>query len=296
MPWDQLAYWAITICIGMLEYIPFIGRWFQEIVQGGTEVGAATLLNFYAIHTAILPAMLFILMLYHFWRVRKAGGVAVPYTSEGNTPVAHASVPAIPNLMLREAAVALILLAFLLVLSMLFDAPLDSKANAGLSPDLTKAPWYFVGIQELLIHIHPLVSLLVIPAMLVTALLALPYLKYQPHTVGVWFASTKGRKLALIAAVTSLVATPVWILLDETILDSGASALGVTPLLSDGLLPLCILCMAIFAYYAAIRIKYHPSTDETIQSMSVLLLVAFVVLTITGIWFRGPGMKLITPW
>ena len=58
LPWDQLSYWAVTISVGMLEYIPVAGLWFQELIQGGTEVGPATLSNFYAIHTAVLPGLL----------------------------------------------------------------------------------------------------------------------------------------------------------------------------------------------------------------------------------------------
>ena len=72
-------------------------------------------------------------------------------------------VPTIPNLLVRELTVALVLLACILVFSTLFDAPLQSKANPGLSPNPTKAPWYFMGIQELLLHFHPLFSLFVIP-------------------------------------------------------------------------------------------------------------------------------------
>jgi quinol-cytochrome oxidoreductase complex cytochrome b subunit len=296
MPWDQLAFWAITICTSMLEYIPVIGIWIQELVQGGSEVGASTLLNFYAIHTTILPALLFILMLSHFWRVRKAGGVVIPQPSDASTVSSNDAVPTIPNLMLREAVVALVLLAFMLVLSMLFDAPLGSKANAGLSPDLTKAPWYFAGIQELLIHIHPIVLLLIMPAMVMVALISLPYLNYQNNTTGVWFASTKGRKLALIAAATSFIATPTWILLDEYVINSGAIILGITPIISDGLLPVSILCGAIYGFYVLIKNKYDSNINETVQSIFVLLLVAFVVFTLTATWFRGPGMKLTLPW
>jgi quinol-cytochrome oxidoreductase complex cytochrome b subunit len=73
LPWDQLAFWAVTICTGMLEYIPGIGLWMQRLIQGGPEVGPGTLSNFYAVHTAILPLFLLILMPFHFWRIRKAG-------------------------------------------------------------------------------------------------------------------------------------------------------------------------------------------------------------------------------
>lgn len=58
LPWDQLSFWAVTISVGMLEYIPLAGLWLQELIQGGTDVGPATLSNFYAIHTALLPVLL----------------------------------------------------------------------------------------------------------------------------------------------------------------------------------------------------------------------------------------------
>ena len=62
----------------MMEYIPWIGKWLQSMVRGGSEVGASTLSVFYAAHTAFLPAIAIILLPFHFWRVRKAGGVVIP--------------------------------------------------------------------------------------------------------------------------------------------------------------------------------------------------------------------------
>jgi quinol-cytochrome oxidoreductase complex cytochrome b subunit len=101
--------------------------------------------------------------------------------------------------------VALVLLASVLVFSMVLSAPLGDKANPGLSPNPTKAPWYFMGIQEMLLHLHPLFALFVIPALLLIALLVLPYVNYQLNTAGVWFASTKGRSMALIAGLAALI-------------------------------------------------------------------------------------------
>ena len=56
LPWDQLAFWAITVCTGMLEYLPGIGNRLQNLVRGGSEIGPATLSIFFAIHTAVMPA------------------------------------------------------------------------------------------------------------------------------------------------------------------------------------------------------------------------------------------------
>jgi quinol-cytochrome oxidoreductase complex cytochrome b subunit len=111
LPWDQLAYWAITICTGMLEYLPLVGEALQHWIRSGREIGPTTLSNFYAIHTAILPACILLLMMFHFWRVRKARGLVVPRAPRENVPSRGETVPTIPNLILREGVVALFLIA-----------------------------------------------------------------------------------------------------------------------------------------------------------------------------------------
>jgi len=153
--------------------------------MGGPEVGLATLSNFYAIHTAILPGIIILLMPFHFWRVRKARGLVIPRAPEDEVTTRGKSVNTIPNLIIREVVVALVLMAFILVLSTLFNAPLEGKANPGLSPNPTKAPWYFSGIQEMLMHFHPFFSLFIIPVLILIALISLPYIDDESSTAGV---------------------------------------------------------------------------------------------------------------
>jgi len=296
LPWDQLAFWAITICTGGLEYIPWIGLWLQKLIQGGPEVGPGTLSNFYAIHTAILPAFLLILMPFHFWRIRKAGGLVIPRGPEQSSGDRGPSVPAIPNLLLREIVVALVLLASVLVFSMLFNAPLGDKANPGLSPNPTKAPWYFMGIQEMLLHFHPIFALFVIPALMLIALLALPYINYELNTAGVWFASTKGRRMALIAGVAAVIGTPLGILADEYLIEVAARLPAIPTWITNGLVPLAVLSAVIVAFYVFMQRKFAAGNTEAVQMVFVLVVAAFLVLTVTGIWFRGTGMKLVWPW
>jgi len=296
LPWDQLAFWAITICTGMLEYMPGIGLWLQALIQGGPEVGTGTLANFYAIHTAILPACLLILMPFHFWRIRKVGGLVVPRPPGQDLGQRGTSVPAIPSLLLREIVVALVLFASLLVFSMLFNAPLGQKANPGLSPNPTKAPWYFMGIQEMLLHFHPLFALFVIPVLMLVALLALPYINYHVDTAGVWFASTRGRGMALIAGLAALLGTPLAVLADEYLIEVAARLPTIPTWVTNGLAPFALLLAAVAAFYVFMKRKYAASNTEAVQTVFVFLVVAFVVLTVTGIWLRGTGMKLVWPW
>ena len=296
LPWDQLAFWAVTICTGMLEYIPGIGFGLQQFIRGGTDIGPATLSTFYAIHTAIIPAGLIILMPFHFWRVRKARGLVIPRKPDDDPQDRGASVATIPNLIVRELVVAAALVALMLLFSILFNAPLEAKANPGLSPNPTKAPWYFSGLQELLLHFHPLFAVLVIPAAILGLLFILPYLRYDADTAGVWFVSDRGRKAAVIAAVVAAILTPLAMVGDEYIFDLAAWLPSVPSVISNGLLPATLILAGILGFYWWLKKKYCPTNNEAILAVFVLLLTTFVILTVTGIWFRGVGMKLMWPW
>jgi quinol---cytochrome c reductase cytochrome b subunit, bacillus type len=71
LPWDQLAYWAVTVGTSMAAYVPFIGSWVSNLLLGGPEVGAATLLRFYVLHVAVLPFGVVLMLAIHLWRWRK---------------------------------------------------------------------------------------------------------------------------------------------------------------------------------------------------------------------------------
>ncbi|MBK9063638.1 MAG: cytochrome b N-terminal domain-containing protein, partial [Acidobacteria bacterium] len=74
LPWDQLAYWAVTIVTGMAAYVPLAGPALAAFLRGGEEIGPATLGTYFALHTQWLPVLLFAGAGFQFWRVRKAGG------------------------------------------------------------------------------------------------------------------------------------------------------------------------------------------------------------------------------
>ena len=76
LPWDQLAYWAITVGTNIASQAPMLGPTIHYLMLGGHFVGQQTLLRFYVLHVFFLPAALWILFAYHMWRVRKDGGLA----------------------------------------------------------------------------------------------------------------------------------------------------------------------------------------------------------------------------
>ena len=102
----------------------------------------------------------------------------------------------IPYLVNIEIAGGLALLVLLVAWSTWVDAPLKGPANPTMPPNPAKAAWYFMGFQELLLHLHPAFVTFVIPVLTVLPLLLLPYLDYTPghdlNTTGIWFRSAKG--------------------------------------------------------------------------------------------------------
>jgi hypothetical protein len=178
----------------------------------------------------------------------------------------------------------------------MFNAPLEAKANPGLSPNPTKAPWYFAGLQELLLHFHPFFAVLVIPAVTVGVLLWLPYIRYDADTSGVWFASHCGRKMAIVAAAVALIITPPGIVADEFLVDFAARFPAVPAVISNGLLPAALVLAGIIGFYLLVKSRFRANNNEAVLAVFVLLLTAFVILTVTGIWFRGKGMALVLPW
>ncbi len=71
LPWDQLAFWAVTVGSEMAGYVPFIGDTVKEMLLGGPTVGAPTLLRFYVLHVAVLPLIMVLVLMVHLWRWRK---------------------------------------------------------------------------------------------------------------------------------------------------------------------------------------------------------------------------------
>ncbi|MCX6247272.1 MAG: cytochrome b N-terminal domain-containing protein [Bacteroidetes bacterium] len=291
LPWDQLAYWAITISTNIIGYLPLIGNPLRNLVVGGKELNSGTLQTFFNFHTSVLPLLLLVLAVYHFWRVRKAGGVLVP-----ETKTEKVMVPVMPNLVYREFIAALALIAVLFSFAALFNAPLLDKANPAYSMNPTKAPWYFAGVQELLMHFHPFFAAFIIPVCVGLFLAWIPFLNYEEPPGGHWFISEKGKRSAGTVAVFAVLFTLSGILFNQYVLNFGIMLHGIPAFISNGIIPLLIVLSFMALYYRFFIRRSGLSKAELVQVIFVFIMVAFLVLTITGIFFRGKDMELSLPW
>jgi quinol-cytochrome oxidoreductase complex cytochrome b subunit len=290
LPWDQLAYWAITVGTSLLEYIPFIGNAMRELMIAGDEINSQTLLIFYNFHTAVFPILILLLMAYHFWRVRKAGGIMLPNSEQKNF------VPTFPNLVYKEFVVALALLAIILIFSVFFSAPLLTKANPDFSLNPTKAPWYFAGIQELLMHFHPFIAAFFIPLVIGGLLMALPFLKFNEEPNGVWFISDNAKSAAKFSLVSAIIITPLLVIVNEYLPKLETLLPSINSFITNGIVPLIILILIIWLYHKFVSKRFKLTRIEKAQTMFVFVTTAFIILTIIGIFFRGVDMKLVFPW
>jgi len=180
LPWDQLAYWALTIATGIARELPVLGESIRFLLLGGNMLGQNSLLRFFVFHNFFLPAFVVILFALHMWRIRKDGGLAcmdrlIQDTKSKEIPVSptktysllgvtkgttiHAETTEVlddgnsthtsPNLTRRIALVFLLTTIVTLVLALFFSFPLEEAANPSVTPIPAKAPWYFLWLQEL---------------------------------------------------------------------------------------------------------------------------------------------------
>ena len=292
LPWDQLAYWAVTVGTSLLSYIPVVGTGLTNLLLGGPEVGAATLTNFYGLHIAVIPLAIFGIVSFHIWRVRK-DKITVP-RKIGQEPDSK-KVTTIPHLISIEFIFALVWLAFLITWASFVNAPLEEAADPFHSPNPAKAAWYFMGFQELLLHFHPVFGAIVIPGLGLLALLALPYLDQDMSTAGIWFRSLRGRRLAVVSFLLGIFGTFALVLLNEYWLDLPAWLPFLPSVISNGWVPLAALLLVLYGFYELLKL-FGSRACEARLALFTLLLASFATLTIIGIFLRGEGMALMIPW
>ena len=334
LPWDQLAYWAITIGANIAqsprEVTDALGitEWFDPggfqrlLLLGSDEVGAEALIRFYLLHVMILPLVLTALLAVHIWRVRKDGGLARPADADqrlgppgedvypvftqaptrtyhlaaivrGRTPAVgrgpENTVPSMPHLFYAELAVLMLTVFLCLALSLIWDAPLKELANPSVPENPAKAPWYFLGLQEM-VSFSAFMGGIGIPAIVLLGLGLIPFLDREESGSGDWFGGPGGWPLVRRSIVWGLAAAAG--------IEAFAIQFGwlrqwfphIPQLIITAINPGTVLTVA-YGLYSLWLVKRYGSARAGALGLFTCFLCGFTVLTIIGTYFRGPNWE-----
>ena len=200
-----------------------------------------------------------------------------------------------PVVLLIEIILALGVTLAVFLFSLVKQAPLEAIANPLITTDPAKAPWYFVGLQELLEHMHPTVAGVLIPTSLVIFLVLLPYLDRSRANIGIWFSTPRGKRIVAWVALYTVVLMSAYILLDNAFSLRELLRSSTPVWVSQGLLPALIIGV-IVALPAFVLWRRKATTRELMIALFTLMLVAAIIFTLSGFFLRGPGFKMYLPW
>jgi menaquinol-cytochrome c reductase cytochrome b/c subunit len=219
------------------------------------------------------------------------------------TDLAEDEVMVWPSLLVVEAVSAVVFLGLLVVLSVLVNAPLTARANPNQTPNPSKAPWYFLNLQELLLHMNAGLAGVIVPTAALVAIAAIPYFDRSPLGVGILGTSAKGRRIAAYSTVFTTVVLVAMIYLDElsdrTVFGIGGylkDELGAPEIIYNQVLPSLIILFFIGLLVASVQALFRPTRREMIIALFTGFVVSYIVLTFAGTSFRGPGQELYWPW
>jgi quinol-cytochrome oxidoreductase complex cytochrome b subunit len=324
LPWDQLAYWAITVgsniaqspreitnALGITESFD-LGGFQKELLLGGHTVGQEALIRFYVLHNAVLPIAVGVLMGVHFWRIRKDGGLVRPRSADpppeskspagaktyglmalvrGSSPAVDRDLenttPSWPNLFYAELAVATIATAVIIAISVAADAPLRELANPEVPENPAKAPWYFLGLQEIVSY-SAFMGGMFLPVITMLGLGLIPFLDREREDVGVWFSGRRGRRVALYSLLLSVVVVPA--ILAFTIRFGWLrNWYPDVPQIVITFVNPGTLFVAVFAAWSLRILVRTRSTRLAAIAIFTTFLVSFIILTYFATVHRGPN-------
>lgn len=207
--------------------------------------------------------------------------LVVPDTRPAVRMRAERYVMTFPHLIVRELILFQLVVAALALAALLFDAPLEEMANPHETPNPAKAPWYFLGLQELLHYFPPVVAGVLMPTLVVVALVVIPYARMNLSAGPFWADESRRRAITLGLVGASLTGF--------------FAAFGCWPIVA----PTVAVVALMFAARGGERrgrvgrALARVTLPEWIMSWFVALAI---ILTAIGTWFRGPGWSFVWPW
>jgi menaquinol-cytochrome c reductase cytochrome b/c subunit len=226
-----------------------------------------------------------------------------------------------PHLLMIEFLCAIVFTITLFITSALINAPLEELANPELTPNPSKAPWYFLNLQELLLHMDAALAGVIVPSVALLLIALIPYFDLGPGQMGRWFTSERGKGVVIFSMVYTFTVTSALIAFDiffnvKTLIkklefltkinvpilggDSAAPfSLAPTPLdivISNWIIPIVSMIGFSWLLVILVQIRFKADRRDVIQALFTGFVVAFFVTTIVGTAMRGPGQEFFWPW
>ncbi len=177
LPWDQRAYFATAVGTNAVSEVPLLGESLKRMMRGGTEMGTLTISRFFVAHVFLIPAGIFALVASHIFIFRKAGA-AGPFTENPYKPEQKAEL-FYPRQVLMDLSLTALLIIGLGVMAFLAPIQLGPPANPADAQYIPRPEWYYLPIFQWLKYWHgaaSVIGILVIPAVVVLAIVALPFM------------------------------------------------------------------------------------------------------------------------
>jgi hypothetical protein len=208
-----------------------------------------------------------------------------------------------PHLLVIEFIVAMLWLVALFAISALFNAPLQDHANPDRTPNPSKAPWYLLQLQELLLHMDKGLAGVIVPSVWIFFLLPIiPYIDRSREGVGTWFTNNAGKKIFAFSAIYTTVLTFALIFIDNAAKKAGyiewasANLPGGKVLIPDYVIPIVTMISLSVLLVVLVKKLFGADTRGWVIALFTGFVFVFSVLVFVGTSMRGPGMDLYAPW
>ncbi len=186
-----------------------------------------------------------------------------------------------------ELMVLMLNILVCLALGIFFDAPLKEIANPGVPENPAKAPWYFLGLQEMVSY-SAFVGGMLVPALAVLGLALIPYLDREAEPTGVWFSGRRGKVTALWSVVVGAILAVLSVGIPVKYGWLRAWFPDIPQLIIIAINPGSLLALA-YMIWSLIVIARTKSTRMGALALFSCFLVGFVILTYVGTYLRGPN-------
>jgi menaquinol-cytochrome c reductase cytochrome b/c subunit len=207
-----------------------------------------------------------------------------------------------PHLLVIEFIAAMLWFIGLFIISAAFNAPLQDHSTPDCTPNPSKAPWYLLNLQELLLHMDKGLAGVVVPTIWIVFMMAIPYIDRSREGVGIWFTSPRGLRVTYFAAVYATAVTFSLIVLDKLLKDHGYIQFasdnlpGGKQLFPDYIIPITTMTVLSILLVVLVKAIFKGNTRDLMTAVWTGFVCVYLVLTIVGTSMRGPGMDMYAPW